>query len=153
MGDTIEYYFRKHFEGMRDNILERDSFQCQECGMIREQHLEIFGMDITIDHIDGNETNNCSENLKTLCFRCHGKKDGGRGKHWELSKEICKKRLGSTNGFKVGHPVSQELRDKNSKRLKGKTYGEIYGEEKARTKKLKFKETFKKKRMLKEVKI
>jgi hypothetical protein len=43
-------------------------------------------------------------------LRCHevnGRKTmahlGNKGKHWKLSDEICKKRLGNTNGFKKGH--------------------------------------------------
>ena len=48
--------------------------------MTNEQHIIIFGRQITIDHIDGNgrysdEPNNDVDNLQTLCLKCHGKKD------------------------------------------------------------------------------
>ena len=68
------------FGGLRQVALERDNWECVECGMTNEQHILIFGRGITVDHIDGKgrdskEPNNTLDNLQTLCLRCHGKKD------------------------------------------------------------------------------
>ena len=71
------------YGGLRETVLERDNWQCVECGMTNEQHIVIFGRNITLDHIDGNgiyskKPNNTLENLQTLCLRCHGLKDQKR---------------------------------------------------------------------------
>ena len=51
--------------------------------MTREEHVRFFGVDITVDHKDGEgynskNPNNILENLATRCLRCHGKKDQKR---------------------------------------------------------------------------
>ncbi len=61
-------------------ILERDNWECQDCGMTQEQNIMAFGQGLTIDHIDKTginckEKNNDMDNLRTLCIRCHIKKD------------------------------------------------------------------------------
>jgi len=68
------------FGGQRQEILERDNWACQKCGMSQEQHILLFNRGLTIDHIDGQgrkskNPNNDPENLITLCLRCHGFKD------------------------------------------------------------------------------
>ena len=68
------------FGGLRAKVLERDNYTCQNCGMTNKEHLEKWGREITIDHVDGNgryaeEQNNLSENLVTMCLACHGRKD------------------------------------------------------------------------------
>ena len=59
-------------------VLERDNFECQSCGMSQEQHILLFGRRLYIHHIDYNgrgekNPNNDVENLITLCVRCHTK--------------------------------------------------------------------------------
>jgi 5-methylcytosine-specific restriction endonuclease McrA len=78
-------YNNYNYGGLRDFILERDNWTCQVCGMTNEQHILIFGRNITIDHIDGagcntpkKDKNNDPDNLITLCLRCHGSKDSFR---------------------------------------------------------------------------
>ena len=71
---------RIRFGGNRYLALERDNYQCQHCGMSREQHFILFNKSLTVDHIDKNginskEKNNDLDNLMTLCFRCHARKD------------------------------------------------------------------------------
>ena len=65
-----------YFDGKCDEIFERDNWQCQECGVSTEQSILLFNRRLMIHHIDGNgesaeETNNDSDNLITLCARCH----------------------------------------------------------------------------------
>lgn len=74
---------KNRFGGNRDAVLERDNWQCQECGMTNEQHIVIFGRSITVDHIDGSgryskNKNHEVNNLITLCLKCHGSKDSKR---------------------------------------------------------------------------
>ena len=78
------YKNNKLFGGSRQLALERDNWQCQECGMNQEQHFVLFGRGLTVHHKDGDglkcdNPNNDLDNLQTLCLRCHGSKDGSRG--------------------------------------------------------------------------
>jgi len=75
---SIDWHFNKAFGDLRDEVLERDNWECVMCSMTSEQHLIIFGRRITLDHIDGNRNNNTIENLQILCLRCHSSKDRRR---------------------------------------------------------------------------
>ena len=80
----------KRLEGWRDknvfggNMLiahERDSWECQECGMSQEQSIILFNRKLVLHHIDGKGRNSENknhnlDNLITLCPRCHGKIHG-----------------------------------------------------------------------------
>lgn len=62
---------KNYFGGLKQEVYERDNFECQECGMNNEQHIVVFGNSLVIHHIDRNRDNNVLDNLKTLCRRCH----------------------------------------------------------------------------------
>ena len=73
------------YGGNREKAIQRDGEKCVKCNMTRTEHQERYNIDITVDHIDGTGKNtpmhlknNSLDNLQTLCFRCHGKKDGPR---------------------------------------------------------------------------
>lgn len=92
-GDKREYLFG----GNRQKALERDNWQCVECGMNQEQHIVIFGRSLTVDHIDGKGRNSKNPNhrlfnLQTLCCRCHGLKDGIRNRGVLRPKSIGNQR-------------------------------------------------------------
>lgn len=77
---SIEYMHKKRFGNMRGFILQRDKYKCVLCGMIDEIHISIWNRHLTINHIDhngrySNTQNNDTDNLETLCLRCHGAKD------------------------------------------------------------------------------
>ena len=40
------------YSGNTQAVYERDSFQCQHCGMTQEQHIIIFGFRLNIHHKD-----------------------------------------------------------------------------------------------------
>lgn len=42
---------------------------CEECGFVAKVSAQL-----EIDHIDGDRSNNCKDNLKTLCCNCHALK-------------------------------------------------------------------------------
>lgn len=88
-----EWQDKDRFGEMRNFILERDNYTCQDCGMTQEQHWILFNRSLTIDHIDGKgryskEKNNDPDNLITLCLRCHGRKD--RLKYLAAIKKLTK---------------------------------------------------------------
>lgn len=60
----------------RQDVLERDNFQCTMCGMSQEQHILLFNKKLIIHHKDEmgrlSETpNHALDNLQTVCFNCH----------------------------------------------------------------------------------
>ncbi len=66
------------FDGKKDEALERDNWECQDCGMSQEKSIILFNRVLSIHHIDDNganvpshEKNNNLDNLITLCMRCH----------------------------------------------------------------------------------
>lgn len=68
------------FGGNAQLVLERDNFQCQDCGMTQEQSIIIFNRRLSIHHKDitgvntkKEDKNNDVDNLITLCSRCHMK--------------------------------------------------------------------------------
>lgn len=50
------------WERVRSKIIERDDNKCVKCGDIK---------DLQVHHIDKNNRNNNSDNLITLCKKCH----------------------------------------------------------------------------------
>lgn len=71
------YSTKSHYGtgGLRQEVLQRDRFQCIECGMSDSEHRKKWGRPITVDHKDRDRKNNTLENLQTLCLSCHGRKD------------------------------------------------------------------------------
>jgi len=80
---SIGAMHKKRFGGLRRQVLKRDRYCCQICGMTNKQHLITWGREITIDHINGrgrysDKPDNSMNNLWTLCLSCHGKRDSLR---------------------------------------------------------------------------
>lgn len=68
------------FGGYREFIIQRDGEKCIDCGLTRKEHIKLYGVDITVDHINGKGRNSKNpdhnpNNLCTRCLKCHGKKD------------------------------------------------------------------------------
>ena len=91
--------------GLRQQVLERDSYMCVTCGMSDKEHKIKWSRPITIDHKDKNRSNNTLENLQTLCLKCHGKKD--------ILPRLKQRR------------VEKHKEEIISRRLKGETYQSI----------------------------
>lgn len=67
---------KSRVNGLRQDVYERDNFQCVKCGMTQEQHLVLFNKKLLIHHEDDNgrlsdTPNHVIDNLITVCFRCH----------------------------------------------------------------------------------
>lgn len=61
--DQLKSYIRRY-------LLEQANHKCTECGWDKI-HPVTKRVPLTIDHIDGNSTNNNPNNLKVLCPNCH----------------------------------------------------------------------------------
>jgi len=62
------YPFNFNYE-LKELIRKRDSYKCQECGIIQEK----LKRKLDIHHKDGNKTNLNPKNLISLCRKCHMK--------------------------------------------------------------------------------
>ena len=87
MNDYKKWNDQHRFAGNAIKALERDGFKCTKCGMTNEAHIAKWKRRLTVDHIDGQGRytkvqNNALENLRTLCLRCHGCKDGRRSRNF-----------------------------------------------------------------------
>lgn len=77
---AFNHYNQEFYDGQRDEVLARDNYTCQHCGITDKEHIEKYGYSLAIHHKDGNGTtvpkeqrNNNIDNLETLCCSCHKK--------------------------------------------------------------------------------
>ena len=59
---------------LSEKVRERDDYECQRCGMSRQEHREILGRDLEVHHIrpiHGVGDDADMDNLITLCLHCH----------------------------------------------------------------------------------
>lgn len=75
---TKETWDNYEFGGNKQLALERDNFECQDCGMSQEKHIILFNTELIVHHKDGQgrrskKKNHNIDNLITLCVRCHAK--------------------------------------------------------------------------------
>ena len=66
-GKSFEPYSTKFNGSLKRRIRERDSYKCQNCGLLEKDHWE----KLAIHHIDYNKENCKSDNLITLCRKCN----------------------------------------------------------------------------------
>lgn len=85
--DYDQRYYGKNWPKQRSLARERDSYQCQGCGMGENEHIQKRGQELHVHHIlprhvfisDGvvdTEKANELENLVTFCAHCHKKWEG-----------------------------------------------------------------------------
>lgn len=74
--------YNKTFLENREKALERDDYQCQGCGMANEEHIDQYGAELHVHHIQPvttfdvvSDAHNV-ENLVALCLQCHRKWEG-----------------------------------------------------------------------------
>jgi hypothetical protein len=70
-GNKSSYPSIFHRKSFRIGIRKRDNYQCQNCGITEEEHIIVFGIALSIHHIDYDKTNCCEENLITVCHACN----------------------------------------------------------------------------------
>ena len=75
-GTSFERYPREFFD-IKPQVLERDSYKCQECNSTES---------LCVHHIDYNKKNNIPKNLIVLCSSCHSKTNFNR-EQWQKRYE------------------------------------------------------------------
>lgn len=76
--EARQFHDKYNFNGNKSVVLERDLYKCVKCGIDDYKHLLRFGKGLTVDHINGDRSDNSLNNLQSLCLVCHGKKDTKR---------------------------------------------------------------------------
>lgn len=77
-----EPYYGPNWYEKRREALERDSYNCQVCGITNGEHVEKTGSELSVHHIrpirqfESTEKANQLDNLITLCKTCHRKWEG-----------------------------------------------------------------------------
>lgn len=72
-----EIYYGENWLTTRKEVLERDDYKCQSCGVGTDVHNEKYGYGLSVHHIvpfrqfDNSEMANETSNLITLCRDCH----------------------------------------------------------------------------------
>jgi len=74
-----EVWANREWKGLREDILKRDGYKCVRCGMSQEEHMNKWGRDLNIDHINHDRKETTIDNSQTICVRCHGYKHAGEG--------------------------------------------------------------------------
>jgi hypothetical protein len=85
-------------KSLKEQIRERDSWKCQNCGLTNEEHLITYDESLPIHHIDYNKMNCQKDNLITTCKQCNSRANFNRGcwiefyknKIAQLNKEATK---------------------------------------------------------------
>lgn len=109
---------RFHFSGNRELALERDNWECQECGMSQEKCIVMFNRQLSVHHKDENgltvskkEKNNDLDNLITLCTRCHNLL------HRKINKERIFGNLLKQDDSDWKYPILRDVLDDKKKKL------------------------------------
>ena len=67
---------------LKEKIRKRDNYICQNCNITEEEHIIVFGIKLSVHHIDYIK-NNCKEdNLITLCSGCNARANYNRD-YWQ----------------------------------------------------------------------
>jgi len=74
-----EPYYGPDWRSQRRVVLKRDNYECQDCGLSREENRNKYGKDLEVHHLqpirtfsDTTDANQLT-NLVTLCTECHTK--------------------------------------------------------------------------------
>jgi hypothetical protein len=74
-----ELYYGSEWDQIREQVLQRDFYECVQCGISKEGHISRYGMGLNVHHIkpfrefDEKGEANQLQNLVTLCASCHAK--------------------------------------------------------------------------------
>lgn len=79
-GGGVNYYGESWLE-QRSAALERDDYECVDCGLTRPEHIDLYGYDLEVHHktpfrtFDDAADANVLSNLVTVCTSCHADRE------------------------------------------------------------------------------
>lgn len=82
-GQSDTHIYGPEWDSIRKCVLERDEYECSICGLSNDAHRRSYRGELEIHHIrpiaefTSHEQANQTENLISLCSRCHGKVEHG----------------------------------------------------------------------------
>lgn len=79
--ENNEYSDKFNIE-LKETIRKRDNYTCKNCGMLEEEHLMLYGVNLSCHHIDYNKKNSTESNLISLCIQCHSRTNINRD-YWK----------------------------------------------------------------------
>jgi len=77
---------------MKKEVLKESNSICHVCGITNKKHLELCGKSLYSHHIDYNKQNTTTDNLISLCSKCHAKTNTDR-QMWEQYFKAYKKMI------------------------------------------------------------
>ena len=80
-GIQFDEYPSEFNSRLKDEIRFRDGYVCQGCGMENEEHILLYGYNLTIHHIDYVKFNCSKSNLITTCTQCNSRANFNK-EHW-----------------------------------------------------------------------
>lgn len=83
-GKSFEPYGIAFNRKLKEQIKQRDNYECQECHTTQEQ----VGYKLHVHHIDFVKTHNCPSNLITLCRSCHAQTNFNRTDWTEYFRKL-----------------------------------------------------------------
>lgn len=111
---------------LRQNIKDKNligKYECKECGCNGTWNGKLIELDL--DHIDGDKTNNFRENLRWLCPNCHSQTKTWKIKNAKNIKTSHLKDQKFIDSIKQGGSMSDILRRLNL-RAGGDNYNRIH---------------------------
>lgn len=98
-GRSVEPYSFEFNEELKSEIRKRDNYTCQNkgCNMTEEEHLIVYGQNMTIHHIDYTKKNNTKNNLITVCKQCNTRANSNRN----IWQQYYKKIIEETNNLSM----------------------------------------------------
>jgi len=75
---------------LKESIRKRDDYICQNCGMVEEEHLIVYGEVLNCHHINYNKQNCKENNLISLCISCNSRANANRSYWKNLYREKIK---------------------------------------------------------------
>jgi len=76
-------------QDLKYRIRKRDDYTCQNCNIVEEEYLIVYGRNLDVHHIDYNKENCRKDNLITLCTSCNVRANYNRS-YW---KDFFKNKL------------------------------------------------------------
>ena len=108
-GISFEPYSPKFNNYLKEQIRERDNYECQYCHKTHEENGK--KLMLMIHHIDYNKKNSNPLNLIALCNSCHSKTNGNREfwtRYWQMYQFI---RLILFNPIKISKIYDKDCKE------------------------------------------